>query len=546
MEERKKIKQKEGIIITIILWIICAFLWLCIYVWREINENEIVGIIFLCALTLIVLIIFINRILKKYQNLKRKNRAIKYWIKKELRITGIEKTGYRIWWEWEKEISSEYIIKVEDENQIYISSGFYAKNIDDYAKVWDYITVYALNWERLNYYVDLKSIKKGEWKYEDKKKLKENKNKICESAERNPFWEWFTIVIIWVFLALMWWMIVFNWEIFWVIFVIFGWLMIFWKKSSWKKYKYINEWEEVKWTVDSIEETKVSWSMSKYIVNAKANWRIYKSEELIVKPELKKWDKVYIYIDRNNYDKYCVYVNDNTKEYYEEKWKKLNENIQENPAAFYIDPLKVIKESYTNDEDDKNNKDKEQDIEKKFPYLKLEPKRKSIFWILINNISNWLIWFIFSFIWVLITCWWDMTWLIILIPWLLVLYPVARRIYELHIEEKLLKIWVKKLTKISRIEVKKEIINITTKKKNDKDEESEPKYYCIIYTTDWNNEYKSFKVTNPMVNIWNPLYVYVDPNNEKSYRVDTSNISFDIMDFINKLLWNFFPWMIKN
>ena len=546
MEERKKIKQKEGIIITIILWIICAFLWLCIYVWREINENEIVGIIFLCALTLIVLIIFINRILKKYQNLKRKNKAIKYWIKKELRITGIEKTGYRIWWEWEKEISSEYIIKVEDENQIYISSGFYAKNIDDYAKVWDYITVYALNWERLNYYVDLKSIKKGEWKYEDKKKLKENKNKICESAERNPFWEWFTIVVIWVFLALMWWMVVFNWEIFWVIFVIFGWLMIFWKKSSWKKYKYINEWEEVKWTVESIEEIKVSWSMSKYIVNAKANWRIYKSEELIVKPELKKWDKVYIYIDRNNYDKYCVYVNDNTKEYYEEKWKKLNENIQENPAAFYIDPLKVIKESYTNDEDDKNNKDKEQDIEKKFPYLKLEPKRKSIFWILINNISNWLIWFIFSFIWVLITCWWDMTWLIILIPWLLVLYPVARRIYELHIQEKLLKIWVKKLTKISRIEVKKEIINITTKKKNDKDEESEPKYYSIIYTTDWNNEYKSFKVTNPMVNIWNPLYVYVDPNNEKSYRVDTSNISFDIMDFINKLLWNFFPWMIKN
>ena len=546
MEERKKIKQKEDLIITIILWIICAFLWLCIYVWRKINENEIVGIIFLCALTLIVLIIFINRILKKYQNLKRKNRAIKYWIKKELRITGIEKTGYRIWWEWEKEISSEYIIKVEDENQIYISSGFYAKNIDDYAKVWDYITVYALNWERLNYYVDLKSIKKGEWKYEDKKKLKENKNKICESAERNPFWEWFTIVVIWVFLALMWWMVVFNWEIFWVIFVIFGWLMIFWKKSSWKKYKYINEWEEVKWTIESIEEIKVSWSMSKYIVNAKANWRIYKSEELIVKPELKKWDKVYIYIDRNNYDKYCVYVNDNTKEYYEEKWKKLNENIQENPAAFYIDPLKVIKESYTNDEDDKNNKDKEQDIEKKFPYLKLEPKRKSIFWILINNISNWLIWFIFSFIWVLITCWWDMTWLIILIPWLLVLYPVARRIYELHIQEKLLKIWVKKLTKISRIEVKKEIINITTKKKNDKDEESEPKYYCIIYTTDWNNEYKSFKVTNPMVNIWNPLYVYVDPNNEKSYRVDTSNISFDIMDFINKLLWNFFPWMIKN
>ena len=546
MEERKKIKQKEDLIITVILWIICAFLWLCIYVWREINENEIVGIIFLCALTLIVLIILINRILKKYQNLKRKNKAIKYWIKKELRITGIEKTGYRIWWEWEKEISSEYIIKVEDENQIYISSGFYAKNIDDYAKVWDYITVYALNWERLNYYVDLKSIKKGEWKYEDKKKLKENKNKICESAERNPFWEWFTIVVIWVFLALMWWMVVFNWEIFWVIFVIFGWLMIFWKKSSWKKYKYINEWEEVKWTVESIEEIKVSWSMSKYIVNAKANWRIYKSEELIVKPELKKWDKVYIYIDRNNYDKYCVYVNDNTKEYYEEKWKKLNENIQENPAAFYIDPLKVIKESYTNDEDDKNNKDKEQDIEKKFPYLKLEPKRKSIFWILINNISNWLIWFIFSFIWVLITCWWDMTWLIILIPWLLVLYPVARRIYELHIQEKLLKIWVKKLTKISRIEVKKEIINITTKKKKDKDEESEPKYYCIIYTTDWNNEYKSFKVTNPMVNIWNPLYVYVDPNNEKSYRVDTSNISFDIMDFINKLLWNFFPWMIKN
>ena len=546
MEERKKIKQKEDLIITIILWIICAFLWLCIYVWRKINENEIVGIIFLCALTLIVLIIFINRILKKYQNLKRKNRAIKYWIKKELRITGIEKTGYRIWWEWEKEISSEYIIKVEDENQIYISSGFYAKNIDDYAKVWDYITVYALNWERLNYYVDLKSIKKGEWKYEDKKKLKENKNKICESAERNPFWEWFTIVMIWAFLALMWWMVVFNWEIFWVIFVIFGWLMIFWKKSSWKKYKYINEWEEVKWTVESIEEIKASWSMSKYIVNAKANWRIYKSEELIVKPELKKWDKVYIYIDRNNYDKYCVYVYDNTKEYYEEKWKKLNENIQENPAAFYIDPLKVIKESYTNDEDDKNNKDKEQDIEKKFPYLKLEPKRKSIFWILINNISNWLIWFIFSFIWVLITCWWDMTWLIILIPWLLVLYPVARRIYELHIQEKLLKIWVKKLTKISRIEVKKEIINITTKKKKDKDEESEPKYYCIIYTTDWNNEYKSFKVTNPMVNIWNPLYVYVDPNNEKSYRVDTSNISFDIMDFINKLLWNFFPWMIKN
>lgn len=546
MEERKKIKQKEGIIITIILWIICAFLWLCIYVWREINENEIVGIIFLCALTLIVLIIFINRVIKKYQNFKRKNRAIKYWIKKELRITEIEKTGYRIWWEWEKEISSEYIIKVEDENQIYISSGFYAKNIDDYAKVWDYITVYALNWERLNYYVDLKSIKKGVWKYEDKKKLKENKNKICESAERNPFWEWFTIVVIWAFLALMWWMIVFNWEIFWVIFVIFGWLMIFWKKSSWKKYKYINEWEEVKWTVESIEEIKVSWSMSKYIVNAKANWRIYKSEELIVKPELKKWDKVYIYIDRNNYDKYCVYVNDNTKEYYEEKWKKLNENIQENPAAFYIDPLKVIKESYTNDEDDKNNKDKEQDIEKKFPYLKLEPKRKSIFWILINNISNWLIWFIFSFIWVLITCWWDMTWLIILIPWLLVLYPVARRIYELHIQEKLLKIWVKKLTKISRIEVKKEIINITTKKEKDKDEESEPKYYCIIYTTDWNNEYKSFKVTNPMVNIWNPLYVYVDPNNEKSYRVDTSNISFDIMDFINKLLWNFFPWMIKN
>ena len=546
MEERKKIKQKEDLIITVILWIICAFLWLCIYVWREINENEIVGIIFLCALTLIVLIIFINRILKKYQNLKRKNRAIKYWIKKELRITGIEKTGYRIWWEWEKEISSEYIIKVEDENQIYISSGFYAKNIDDYAKVWDYITVYALNWERLNYYVDLKSIKKGEWKYEDKKKLKENKNKICESAERNPFWEWFTIVVIWVFLVLMWWMVVFNWEIFWVIFVIFGWLMIFWKKSSWKKYKYINEWEEVKWTVESIEEIKVSWSMSKYIVNAKANWRIYKSEELIVKPELKKWDKVYIYIDRNNYDKYCVYVNDNTKEYYEEKWKKLNESIQENPAAFYIDPLKVIKESYTNDEDDKNNKDKEQDIEKKFPYLKLEPKRKSIFWILINNISNWLIWFIFSFIWVLITCWWDMTWLIILIPWLLILYPVARRIYELHIQEKLLKIWVKKLTKISRIEVKKEIINITTNKKNDKDEESEPKYYCIIYTTDWNNEYKSFKVTNPMVNIWNPLYVYVDPNNEKSYRVDTSNISFDIMDFINKLLWNFFPWMIKN
>ena len=546
MEERKKIKQKEDLIITVILWIICAFLWLCIYVWREINENEIVGIIFLCALTLIVLIILINRILKKYQNLKRKNRAIKYWIKKELRITEIEKTGYRIWWEWEKEISSEYIIKVEDENQIYISSGFYAKNIDDYAKVWDYITVYALNWERLNYYVDLKSIKKGEWKYEDKKKLKENKNKICESAERNPFWEWFTIVVIWVFLVLMWWMVVFNWEIFWVIFVIFGWLMIFWKKSSWKKYKYINEWEEVKWTVESIEEIKVSWSMSKYIVNAKANWRIYKSEELIVKPELKKWDKVYIYIDRNNYDKYCVYVNDNTKEYYEEKWKKLNENIQENPAAFYIDPLKVIKESYTNDEDDKNNKDKEQDIEKKFPYLKLEPKRKSIFWILINNISNWLIWFIFSFIWVLITCWWDMTWLIILIPWLLVLYPVARRIYELHIQEKLLKIWVKKLTKISRIEVKKEIINITTKKKKDKDEESEPKYYSIIYTTDWNNEYKSFKVTNPMVNIWNPLYVYVDPNNEKSYRVDTSNISFDIMDFINKLLWNFFPWMIKN
>ena len=546
MEERKKIKQKEDLIITVILWIICAFLWLCIYVWREINENEIVGIIFLCALTLIVLIILINRILKKYQNLKRKNKAIKYWIKKELRITGIEKTGYRIWWEWEKEISSEYIIKVEDENQIYISSGFYAKNIDNYAKVWDYITVYALNWERLNYYVDLKSIKKGEWKYEDKKKLKENKNKICESAERNPFWEWFTIVVIWVFLVLMWWMVVFNWEIFWVIFVIFGWLMIFWKKSSWKKYKYINEWEEVKWTVESIEEIKVSWSMSKYIVNAKANWRIYKSEELIVKPELKKWDKVYIYIDRNNYDKYCVYVNDNTKEYYEEKWKKLNENIQENPAAFYIDPLKVIKESYTNDEDDKNNKDKEQDIEKKFPYLKLEPKRKSIFWILINNISNWLIWFIFSFIWVLITCWWDMTWLIILIPWLLVLYPVARRIYELHIQEKLLKIWVKKLTKISRIEVKKEIINITTKKKKDKDEESEPKYYCIIYTTDWNNEYKSFKVTNPMVNIWNPLYVYVDPNNEKSYRVDTSNISFDIMDFINKLLWNFFPWMIKN
>ena len=546
MEERKKIKQKEGIIITIILWIICAFLWLCIYVWREINENEIVGIIFLCALTLIVLIIFINRVIKKYQNFKRKNRAIKYWIKKELRITEIEKTGYRIWWEWEKEISSEYIIKVEYENQIYISSGFYAKNIDDYAKVWDYITVYALNWERLNYYVDLKSIKKGVWKYEDKKKLKENKNKICESAERNPFWEWFTIVVIWAFLALMWWMIVFNWEIFWVIFVIFGWLMIFWKKSSWKKYKYINEWEEVKWTVESIEEIKVSWSMSKYIVNAKANWRIYKSEELIVKPELKKWDKVYIYIDRNNYDKYCVYVNDNTKEYYEEKWKKLNENIQENPAAFYIDPLKVIKESYTNDEDDKNNKDKEQDIEKKFPYLKLEPKRKSIFWILINNISNWLIWFIFSFIWVLITCWWDMTWLIILIPWLLVLYPVARRIYELHIQEKLLKIWVKKLTKISRIEVKKEIINITTKKEKDKDEESEPKYYCIIYTTDWNNEYKSFKVTNPMVNIWNPLYVYVDPNNEKSYRVDTSNISFDIMDFINKLLWNFFPWMIKN
>lgn len=546
MEERKKIKQKEGIIITIILWIICAFLWLCIYVWREINENEIVGIIFLCALTLIVLIIFINRVIKKYQNFKRKNRAIKYWIKKELRITEIEKTGYRIWWEWEKEISSEYIIKVEDENQIYISSGFYAKNIDDYAKVWDYITVYALNWERLNYYVDLKSIKKGVWKYEDKKKLKENKNKICESAERNPFWEWFTIVVIWAFLALMWWMIVFNWEIFWVIFVIFGWLMIFWKKSSWKKYKYINEWEEVKWTVESIEEIKVSWSMSKYIVNAKANWRIYKSEELIVKPELKKWDKVYIYIDRNNYDKYCVYVNDNTKEYYEEKWKKLNENIQENPAAFYIDPLKVIKESYTNDEDDKNNKDKEQDIEKKFPYLKLEPKRKSIFWILINNISNWLIWFIFSFIWVLITCWWDMRWLIILIPWLLVLYPVARRIYELHIQEKLLKIWVKKLTKISRIEVKKEIINITTKKEKDKDEESEPKYYCIIYTTDWNNEYKSFKVTNPMVNIWNPLYVYVDPNNEKSYRVDTSNISFDIMDFINKLLWNFFPWMIKN
>lgn len=546
MEERKKIKQKEDLIITVILWIICAFLGLCIYVWWGINENGIEGVIFLWALTLIVLIILINRILKKYQNLKRKNKAIKYWIKKELRITGIEKTGNRIWWEWEKEISNEYIIKVEDENQIYISSGFYAKNIDNYAKVWDYITVYALNWERLNYYVDLNSIKKGEWKYEDKKKLKENKNKICESAERNPFWEWFTIVVIWVFLALMWWMIVFNWEIFWAIFVIIGWLMIFWKKSSWKKYKYINEWEEVKWTVESIEEIKVSWSMSKYIVNAKANWRIYKSEELIVKPELKKWDKVYIYIDRNNYDKYCVYVNDNTKEYYEEKWKKLNENIQENPAAFYIDPLKVIKESYTNDEDDKNNKDKEQDIEKKFPYLKLEPKRKSIFWILINNISNWLIWFIFSFIWVLITCWWDMTWLIILIPWLLVLYPVARRIYELHIQEKLLKIWVKKLTKISRIEVKKEIINITTKKKKDKDEESEPKYYCIIYTTDWNNEYKSFKVTNPMVNIWNPLYVYVDPNNEKSYRVDTSNISFDIMDFINKLLWNFFPWMIKN
>jgi hypothetical protein len=346
MEERKKIKQKEDLIITVILWIICAVLGLCIYVWWGTNENEIDGVIFLWALTLIVLIILINRILKKYQNLKRKNKAIKYWIKKELRITGIEKTGYRIWWEWEKEISSEYIIKVEDENQIYISSGFYAKNIDNYAKVWDYITVYALNWERLNYYVDLKSIKKGEWKYEDKKKLKENKNKICESAERNPFWEWFTIVVIWVFLALMWWMLVFNWEIFWVIFVIFGWLMIFWKKSSWKKYKYINEWEEVKWTVESIEEIKVSWSMSKYIVNAKANWRIYKSEELIVKPELKKWDKVYIYIDRNNYDKYCVYVNDNTKEYYEEKWKKLNENIQENPAAFYIDPLKVIKESY--------------------------------------------------------------------------------------------------------------------------------------------------------------------------------------------------------
>lgn len=546
MEERKKINLKESIIITIILWIICAFLVFCIFISWGIDDNGIGGVIFLWALTLIVLIFFINRVIKKYQNLKRKNRAIKYWIKKELRITEIEKTGYRIWWAWEKEISSEYIIKVEDENQIYISSGFYAKNIDNYAKVWDYITVYALNWERLNYYVDLKSIKKGEWKYEDKKKLKENKNKICESAERNPFWEWFTIVVIWAFLALMWWMIVFNWEIFWVIFVIMGWLMIFWKKSSWKKYKYINEWEEVKWTVESIEEIKVSWLMSKYIVNAKANWRIYKSEELIVKPELKKWDKVYIYIDRNNYDKYCVYVNDNTKEYYEEKWKKLNENIQENPAAFYIDPLKVIKESYTNDEDDKNNKDKEQDIEKKFPYLKLEPKRKSIFWILINNISNWLIWFIFSFIWVLITCWWDMTWLIILIPWLLVLYPVARRIYELHIQEKLLKIWVKKLTKISRIEVKKEIINITTKKKKDKDEESEPKYYCIIYTTDWNNEYKSFKVTNPMVNIWNPLYVYVDPNNEKSYRVDTSNISFDIMDFINKLLWNFFPWMIKN
>ena len=550
MQKRKKITEKTDMVITVILWLIVFVMALIALKSRNSDWSDKIWVFIAIIINVLLLVVFLNKAIKRHQKYTIKNKAIREWVKKNLKITEIKETWVAVWWEWNERISTEYQVIVEDKDQIYISSWFYVKNIDEYAKVWDNINVYIIKWERLNYYIDLNSITPGNWLNDNsnKREIKESKNKIREKAWKSIFWESFTAIMLWLFLIMFWVILVYGWELFWLLIIAFWWFIAFSQKNNSNKYDCINKWEEVTWIVESIEETKWSRWWIRYIVNVKANWRIYRSEAHAIKPGVNNWDKISVFIDRSDYNKYYVYIADNTEKYFEEKRERIEETLKENPSALYFNPIKVLKDTEKT-EDKKDWIKKEETLEEKYPYLSLPPKNNSILRIVIKNFKNFSTWWVIALIWYGFACWWELIWLAFLLFWWIILYPIIYKIYEYNKQENLTKIGVKKLTKISRIEMKKDIfyINIKSVKENDRhddsEKENEAKYYYIIYTTDWNKEYKSFKVKNPFVKVWDPLYVYIDPDNEKSYWVDTSNISFDVMDFFTKILWSIFPWL---
>lgn len=500
-------------------------------------------------MTILLLVIFINKILKIYYNYKRKNRAITYWTPINLKVIKIKATWTSIWMQF------EYILQVEDKNQVYTSPSFYAKNIDEYVRIWDYVTLYTIKWERLNYYIDLDSI--TPWHSVWNKTTNETiidadsetcDDKITEKAEKDPFWESFSTIIVCLFLILVWVLFFFAQPIIWIFLIVIGCLGISNRKKSWNMHECINTWEKIKWVLESIEECKsILWWMT-YVVNVKANWKIYKSNKLYLKPKFKIWDTIYVYVVRHNPEKYFVDIKEDINKYSQDMWKSLEEKIKYSPASFYNSPVNVLKKTYNEVqwiEQPSEKTVKKDTLEDKYPYLALNPKKRNIIWILIGNRKNSLVWFVTILIGCLSIYLWEISGLIMLWLWLLVVYPIIYKLYEFYIQNKLTKIWIKTLTTISKIEFKKEIF-VSENNNGKNNGKNDSKYSFVIYTTDGENEYKSFKVKCPMVKEWDPLYVYISPENKKSYRVDTSNIWFDIVEFIQKILWRVFPWMIKN
>jgi len=231
----------------------------------------------------------------------------------------------------------------------------------------------------------------------------------------------------------------------------------------------------------------------------------------------------------------------------------IGKNLKGNSTVFYHNPQKIIEKEEEKIDTPINSVSEvknELKFEDKYPYLELKPKKINLITLIIRNWKNTLSGFALLLFWWIIIKEWDINWIRLIIIWIILTYPIIISIHHFLKQELLVKIWEKKLTKICRIDKKEKKFKIVTSKKEEDDKEEKPEYYYIIYTTDWENEYKSFDIELPMVTIWDPLYVYINPKNPKSYRVDTTNITINIYDFITKLfgkiLWLETPGKISN
>ncbi len=548
MENMKEIKRDTNYHLQIFLiFFILVFSILAIILYKE-EETKPAAKMILFFFVFLPLIAFNIVATKTIKNYKIREKAKKWWTISYATVTEIKKTWWTFFWE------IEYEIIAEDEEQIYTSESFYAWNIDEYVKIWDKIKVYKSKEERLCYYLDLKSIESWE-AVKITNNINNNKNKISGTARNDKWLEKISWTLIWTSLLIMWIIILkFN-PILSIIMIVF-WLIVFiwisWNKGNINKHQLINTWDEVEGEICLIEKTwSIRWK-DKYKITVKADWEEYESDETFYANKYRIWDKIKVYINKNNPKEYYVNIK-NTTEYMEELSTWIGKNLKENSTVFYHNPQKIIEKEEEKIDKPKNSVSEvknELKFEDKYPYLELKPKKINLITLIIRNRKNTLSGFAFLFFWWIIIKEWYINWIRLIIIWIILTYQIIISIHHFLKQELLVKIWEKKLTKICRIDKKEKKFKIVTSKKEEDDKEGKPEYYYIIYTTDWENEYKSFDIELPMATIWDPLYVYINPKNPKSYRVDTTNITINIYDFITKLfgkiLWLETPGKISN